>query len=225
MKLTMKSLMFLLVAFWVTIALAPSVTAQCVACKTSARCFTCKPAANGGCECSPVQCEDCVISIPCPRSGGCVDGSGGVIGDAKFVKTTARCQEAEAQPKGYQVNAEVIRSIAQQHPRFARMLASLNKVGGIKSWSRVTSFPARLEASEVENWLKPPAETQNFFKEYQTRRVPGAKLLVYEFTVENVDPSYAVIRGEVVSGFPDDPPGATLVIEVVKGKAVNWRVY
>lgn len=225
MKLTMKPLTLLLVAFWVTVNLASSVTAQCVACKTSGACFTCKPAANGGCECAPVQCDDCVVSIPCPRKGGCGDGGGDVvIIDAKSARSDVRRQEVGSRQKAYKVNAGIIREIAQRHPRFARMLAGLNKAGGIKTWSRVTSFPAPLEASEVENWLKPPEETRDFFKAYQARRVPGAELVVYEFTVEEVDASHAVIRGEIMSGFPDDPPGTMLVIEVVKGRAVNWRV-
>jgi len=167
----------------------------------------------------------CVVSIPCPRKGGC--GEGGVDGDiidAKFAKRSVRRQEGGGRHKAYRLNPGIIREIAQRHPRFARMLASLNRAGGIKEWSSVTSFPAPLEASEVENWLKPPAETRDFFKAYQTRRVPGAQLIVYEFTVEEVDALHAVIRGKIVSGFPDDPPGTALVIEVVKGKAVNWRV-
>ena len=53
----------------------------------------------------------------------------------------------------------------------------------------------------------------------------GAPQVVYEFTVEEIDASRAVIRGQIVSGFADDPPGTTLEIEVVNGKAANWRIY
>ena len=199
MHLRIKSPLSLLLVVWGICAFAPGVVAQCV------------------------KCDDCVLSIPCPRQGGCGDGSGVVVSDAKFAKGAVRCQGADT--KGYEVDAATIRAVAQRHPRFARMLASLNSVGGVKSWARVSSFPAPLEASEVENWLKPPAETREFFQAYQKRRVPGAKLIVYEFTTEQVDGSHAVIRGEVVSGFAGDPAGKTLLMEVVDGKVANWKVY
>lgn len=131
---------------------------------------------------------------------------------------------AQSELSGVKVDESVIMEIAQLHPRFATMLASLNKVGGAQSWSRVSSFPARLEASEVENWLKPPAETKAFFREYRKRRVKDAKLLVYEFTLSKLDDTRAVIRGTVVEGFADDPAATELEIELVNNRVARWNL-
>lgn len=135
---------------------------------------------------------------------------------------TAFAQEVSAQTSGVKVDEATIREIGQRHPRFATMLASLNKAGGLKSWASVSSFPARLDASEVENWLKPPAETKAFFREYKKRRVPGAKPIVYEFTLSKLAETHAVISVKVVNGFPGDPPTDGLEIELVNGHVLRW---
>jgi hypothetical protein len=184
--------------------LTPVVSAQCVKCKSSGGRFVCGPSANGGCECSPVMCEDCVVSIPCPGPHPC-DRTPALTGLGFDVK--------------------LIREVAQRHPRFAIMLASLNKTGGLKGWARVSSMPARLDSSEVENWLKPRAEAKEFFQEYQKRRVPGADPVEYEFTLEGDSKTRGVVRGKVLTGFPDDPAGTQLRIEIENEKVARWEVY
>lgn len=133
-----------------------------------------------------------------------------------------KCPSDEVLTAGVKVDEATIREIGQRHPRFATMLASLNKTGGLKSWARVSSFPARLDASEVENWLKPPTETKVFFREYNKRHVSGAKLIVYEFTLSKHAETHAVIGVKVINGFPGDPPADGLEIELLGGHVIRW---
>jgi hypothetical protein len=105
------------------------------------------------------------------------------------------------------------------------MLVSLNKTGGLKGWAQVSSMPARLYTSEVENWLRPRAEAREFFQEYRKRGVTGASPVEYEFTVEGDSKTRAVVHGKVLSGFPDDPAGTQLRLELENGKVIRWEVY
>lgn len=202
-KVTARSLAVIFTLLFL-LTLTPGVSAQCVKCKSSAGCFVCAPSANGGCECSPVMCEDCVLSFPCPGPRPC-DRTPAIT--------------------GLSFDATLIREVAQRHPRFAIMLASLNKTGGLKGWARVSSMPARLDSSEVENWLKPSAETKEFFQEYHKRHVPDAGPVEYEFTLEGDSKTRAVVHGKVLSGFPDDPAGTQMRVEIENGKVVRWEVY
>jgi hypothetical protein len=127
--------------------------------------------------------------------------------------------------EGLSFDAAVIRQVAETHPRFAIMLVSLNKTGGLKRWARVYSMPARLYSSEVENWLKPRSEAKEFFQEYQKRHVAGAAPIEYEFTLEGDSKTRAMVYGKVVTGFPEDPAGMRLKLEIDNKKVVRWEVY
>ncbi len=126
---------------------------------------------------------------------------------------------------GFKVADEAILEIGQVHPRFAVALASLNKVGGLKNWAQVSSYSARLEALEVVNWLKPDVETKAFFREYNKRHVEGAKLIVIEFSLSKIDETRAIIRGNIIEGFLDDPAATHLEIELAGAKVAHWNVY
>ncbi len=126
---------------------------------------------------------------------------------------------------GYKVADETILEVGQVHPRFAVALAVLNKAGGLKNWAQISSFPARLEALEVVNWLKPHTETKVFFREYSKRRVEGAKLIVIEFNLSKIDETRAIIKGNIIEGFPDDPAATHLEIELAGAKVAHWNVY
>lgn len=207
MRHDFTSTVTLILALFALCALAPDAAAQCVQCKVSGGCFTCAPAATGGCECSPVQCQDCVVTNPCRKASDC-GGSVEPPVDANFV-----------------VPEPTIVEIAQLHPRFALALIRLNRAGGVKTWARYSSFPSRLETADVAHWLKPRPDTEAFFKEYNTaRRAAGADIIVYEVTASKVDSSRATLHLKVVKGFAQDPAATDLYIDFTDGKASGWRL-
>lgn len=125
---------------------------------------------------------------------------------------------------GQKIDDSIIREIGQAHPRFATMLATMNKVGGIKDWMQVHQVAAPIYPSDVENWLKPDKETGDFFRDYRKRLVPNADPPVFEFTLQ-VTGEHAVLQGKVIKGFDSDPAGTNLEIDLDAGKVVNWKVY
>ena len=187
--------------------LAPDAAAQCVQCKVSGGCFTCAPATTGGCECSPVQCQDCVVTNPCRKSADCGGGF------------------EPPEDASFHVSETAILEIAQAHPRFALALIRLNKLGGLKTWAQYSTFPARLESSDVANWLKPQSEAAAFFKEYNTtRRVAGADIIVYEVKVDKTDAAHATLHLTVLKGFSQDPAATDLYVDFTDGKVTGWRL-
>ena len=105
------------------------------------------------------------------------------------------------------------------------MLATMNKVGGIKDWMQVHQVAAPIYTSDVENWLKPDNEVRDFFRQYRKRQVPDAEAPVYEFTLQVIGGEHAVLQGKVIKGFDGDPAGTNLEIEFAGGKVVNWKLY
>lgn len=150
-------------------------------------------------------CSDRVVSIACLRKDGC----------------PARAIQSES---GIKISEKTILEIAPIHPRFAIALASLNKVGGLKGWTKFSAFPAPLTASEVANWLKPNEEVKSFFRDYAARRVVGADIIEIEFTLTNIDDTHARISGKIIHHFPEDPPQTQLDIEIDRGKVISWSV-
>jgi len=173
--------------------------------------FVCAPSTNGGCQCATVGSgqQDCVISIPCSSSVRCEQGA----------------SVASQQRAGLKIDNSIIREIGQTHPRFAAMLATMNKVGGIKDWMQVHQVAAPIYTSDVENWLKPDNEVRDFFRQYRKRQVPDAEAPVYEFTLQITEGERAVLQGKVIKGFDGDPAGSNLEIEFAGGKVVNWKLY
>ena len=192
---------------------APVALAQCVQCKPSGNCLVCGPSTTGGCTCVIAGCDTCIIDSPCVRGKGCIeDSSPTVNGSTSKIK----------------IDDATILEIGKANPRFAVALALLNRAGGIKDWAKFYSYPAKVESSEVIHWLKlnlpqTPADTKAFFRTYK-RRVASKKSLTIEFTVNNVDDSHAVIRANITGPYSEDPPTTQLEIEVVNGKAADWRV-
>ena len=186
--------------------------AACVNCKTSQNCLVCAPATNGGCECSTFSCADCIISQPCAHGRICSPGE-------------LSSSSVDISASGMKVDEATILKIGEVHPRFAIALAIMNRYGGAKSWSKITSFPAHVESSEVSNWLKPFEVTKGFFQEYAQRRVAGAKLISMEFTSNKIDETHSIIRGTIIEGFADDPPETQLEIRLEKSLVVSWHVY
>lgn len=211
MKTFSRSFSVLSIAFFIIAALAQETSAQCVNCKAVGGAFTCVPSQNGGCQCSPVGpgSQDCVISIPCSMSIKCEQGAS--------VATQKRA--------GLKIDNSTIRQIGQAHPRFATMLAAMNKAGGIKDWMQVHQVAAPIYTADVENWLKPDNEVQDFFREYHNRQVPNAEPPVYEFTLQVSDGGHSVLQGKVIKGFDGDPAATNLEIELTGGKVINWGLY
>ena len=186
--------------------LAANVAAQCVQCKPTGRVFVCSGAAKGGCDCMTIG-----GSSACALDGTCGTGE--------------RCAGAAHAKSGVQFTDATILEVAQTHPRFAAALVALNRIGGLKTWAQVSMIPARLESSEVVNWLKEPTEAEPFFREYRNRYVKGAKIIVIEFTLSKMDDTRSVIRGNVIDVFPNDPAATQLEIELNGGRVTAWRVY
>lgn len=205
MKNQIKRLSFSTVVLCVSAALASNIVAQCVQCKPTGQTFVRTGAPKGGCDCITIGGSSCALDGACGTGQSC-EGRAHIQSGIKFNKAT-------------------ILEIAQTHPRFAAALATLNRIGGLKTWAQVSMMPARLEASEVINWLNPSTETESFFRTYQGRYVTGAKIIVIEFTLSKVDNMRAVIHGNITGSFPDDPPATQLEIELVSGRVVSWRAY
>jgi hypothetical protein len=215
MPSTTKCLTLRLGLFITLAAFAPTVAAQCVQCVDSGGAFSCGPSKNGGCLCAPVGADrgDCVLTTPCRAADGkqpATDCGGG----------------GSTRSTGIRIEPDIIRSIGEVHPRFATMLASINKTGGLKKWMQVYQLAAPLNSSDVENWLKPEddKEVLTFFKKYKKRYVRDAAPVVYEFTVEAIDETHSIIHGKVVSAFAGEPVDSVLTIELNDGKVMHWEV-
>jgi hypothetical protein len=139
--------------------------------------------------------------------------------------TGQKCEGAAHAKSGIKFDEATIIAISQVHPRFAAALAALNRIGGLKTRAQVSMMPARLEAFEAVNWLKPITETESFFREYRSRYVAGAKIIVIEFTLSKVDATRSVIRGNITGSFQDDPPATQLEIELASDRVASWRAY
>lgn len=213
MKKLTRSATLLFPILLVLIALVQEASAQCVQCKASGGAFTCVPATNGGCQCATVGPgnQDCVISNPCSRGVNCIQDPS--------LATRGKKQA------GLKLDDSLIREIGQTHPRFATMLVSMNKAGGLKDWMQVHQFAAPINTADLENWLKLEDEAQTFSREYKKKQVPGAEPVVYEFILQVVDGARSVLQGKVIKGFDGDPAGTTLEIEFVEGKAASWKLY
>lgn len=199
------ALVFALVAFTVFTTVAAAQGSVCVNCSVdSGGCFRCRAAPSGGCTCSFVTCASCQIDEPCAAGHSCL---------------LNRPQSA-----GIKVDEATILQIAQIHPRFAAALAVVNKAGGLRNWSKIYFLPARLEASEVANWLKPPAAVEGFFSAYKERVVPKAKSIAVEFNLTHVNATQSTIRGNIVQRFSDDPPETQLEIMLNDGQVTSWQV-
>ena len=205
MSSTFRSLVigtFVLTCF---IAFAPNAAAQCVQCEPDAGCYSCGPSTRGGCRCQPASCFDCLVTTPC--------------------SDRIKCRPSGEREAGIKFDETVITEIGQVHPRFAVALISLNKVGGLKDWTKFSTFPARLEASEVVNWLKPRAEAKDFYLDYTGRRVADAAPITIEFDLERVNDIRVIIKGRITNTISDDPPQTQLELELEKGRVVKWNLY
>lgn len=213
MKKLTRSTTLLFPVFLILTALVQEASAQCVQCKATGGAFNCVPSTNGGCQCATVGPgnQDCVISNPCSRGINCVQDTSLATKGIKHA--------------GLKLDDSLIREIGQTHPRFATMLASINKAGGLKDWTQVHQFAAPVNTADLENWLKPEDEAQTFSREYKRKQVPNAEPVVYEFTLQIIDGTRSVLHGKVIKGFDADPAGTTLEIEFVESKAASWKLY
>lgn len=190
----------------------------CVQCGLEGGCFICEGALNGGLRCRTIGCFTCILDGTCSNPGA--------------NQVQARNNVAES---GIKFDADTIRQIGAQHPRFAATLAGLNKVGGLtEEYTKVHWSPVYISSEDVEWWLKPEQESAAYFKKLnaKARRLNRRKtpLIGYDLTVaESSDSSPKNLRLQVTDGSAVDPAYSSLELTLLEkpkpnSKTSEWQV-
>ena len=195
-------------------------------------------------------CHACVgggnkLSCITPDCGSCIgSGTCNGRGDIESIKHSNDPDEQTSlkdvprnQPqKPFTLDVDLIREIAQAHPRFAATLANINAFGFYAEVYSVHWTPVEISPGDIDAFID-RSSRPGFFEEYnrEARRINGliqkglVEEIVYDVSVEGSDDDTRVIKLSVRNDpqtIKVDPPYSSLQITlryeaVTEGKATK----
>ncbi len=159
---------------------------------------SCVGGSSGGFTCRTLSCSRCQIYARCgdrPRPG--------------FEGFTS------AAPVGFTINTDTIRQIAQTHPRFASILADVNRANwlGIEWGITHTMVGISLSATDIEYWLADPEApgVAEWFKSKDVESLSISSVGEYEVGLKASEGGFTVFV-KATQTVPGDPPYNILLV-------------